>query len=56
MSKSEIVAELGWHCEHPAAVYELLTDPEKRDVHKRGYVTKELWESLQPRIERLENA
>jgi hypothetical protein len=56
VQKKQILEELGWHCEHPAAAYELLTDPERREIAKKGFMTKELWQRLQPRIERLENA
>jgi hypothetical protein len=49
-TKGEIVEELGWHTSQPKAAYELLTEPERRDIAKRGYVTKDLWAEVAKRL------
>ena len=48
--RKAILGELGWLTDDPALAVNLLTDDEARDIVKRGYVTKALWESLQARM------
>jgi hypothetical protein len=45
-----IIEELGWHTDHPSSAAKLLTPKEAEDILKRGFVSKSLWEALQPRI------
>jgi hypothetical protein len=48
--KREVVDELAWHCSNPRDVYELLTDQERSDILKKGYVTKDMWAKIKSRI------
>lgn len=50
--RRELIEELGWHCEDPKAALAVCTDEEQADILKRGFVTKDLWASLKPRIPR----
>lgn len=49
--KRMVIEELKWHCDRPKRAAELLTEAEARDIIKRGYVTKELWAQVEPRLE-----
>lgn len=48
----KVIDELGWHCDDPRAAFELLEPAEARDILKRGFVTKDLSESIAERLER----
>lgn len=51
--KHKIIEELVWHCGAPARarqVEAVLTEPERRDIIRRGFVSKDLWQAIQPRL------
>ena len=51
IDKQMIIDELKWHTARPAKVYLLLTDAEKREITRRGFMTKDLWKTVEKRIE-----
>ena len=48
--RARLIEELGWHCDRPRVAVELLTEAETRDILKRGHVTRDLWQAIQPRL------
>jgi hypothetical protein len=49
-----VVEELSWHTDQPKVAYEATTEKERRDILKRGYVTKELWRCIAVRLPRVD--
>jgi hypothetical protein len=48
--KRDIMDELDWHFENPVLAYKQLTEPEKREIVKKGFVTKELRDTVAQRL------
>ncbi len=48
--RSRIIDELAWHTDKPAAAYELLTEAERKDIMKRGFVTRTVWDAVSSRM------
>jgi hypothetical protein len=50
IDRSLVIAELGWHCDRPAAIYAIMTDEEKHEITQKGFMTKTLWTKLEKRL------
>jgi hypothetical protein len=45
-----IFEELGWHFDDPGRAYSVMTTEERREVVKKGHLTKELRDILESRL------
>lgn len=48
--RQAIISELSWHCQEPRKVEALLTDSERNSILKHGYVRRDVWDGIVPRI------